>query len=291
MRRFGAYGLYMGSEGVIRLLACGVLAAVGVESVGAYGIVAGFPPMVAIALAVRGQKDLVVDGPEAPWSELTSNLAYLLAGSVLSAALINAGPIAVKLLSTKADETLTGSFLNAVVITRVPLFLFQAVQASLLPKLAGYAGAGQWDEFRVRFRRLMLFVAAIGATAIAGSFVLGPLAMRILFGSEYELGRRTMTMLATAAAGYMVAIGMAQALIALHGHARAALGWAIAMVVLVTTIALGDDLLLRVEVGLVAASIAAAISFGLLLRPLLGRPLTIAEEDLMEAIVDLPLEG
>jgi O-antigen/teichoic acid export membrane protein len=42
-----------------------------------------------------------------------------------------------------------------VLLARVPLFLFQAVQAALLPRLARLAAEGEIDEFRAGFRRLM----------------------------------------------------------------------------------------------------------------------------------------
>ena len=78
----------------------------------------------------------------------------------------------------------------------------------------------------------------------------------MLFDSE--LSRRTLTLLALSSAVYMVALALAQAIIALRGHAWVALGWGAGMAafVLVTAVA-GDDLLLRVELGLIAGSLAA----------------------------------
>ena len=60
----------------------------------------------------------------------------------------------------------------------------------------------------------------------------------------------------------MLALSMAQAVIALHGHATVAIGWAVAVAVFigVTTLA-GHDLLLRVELGLVFGSLAGSLAF------------------------------
>ncbi len=290
MSRFGAYGLYMGGEGIIRMALCVALASVSVKAVGPYGLAVGIPPLIAVAIAVRRERNLYEPGPEAPWSELTSNLGWLLAGSVLAAGLVNAGPIAVTLLATPEEESLAGKFTTSTVIARVPLFLFQAVQASLLPKLAGLVGAGRFHDFHAGLRRLLTAVAGLGVVAVIGAFLIGPLVVRILFGPDYDLGRRNLTMLAASAALYMLAITMSQAIIALHGHARVAIGWAVGVVLFIAVTAMGNDLLLRVEMGLVAGSAAAVLALWLLLRPLLRRGATPDEASIVEAFHDLAIE-
>lgn len=289
--RFRNYAVFMGVDGLFRLLAGGLLVAVGIDAVGPFALVVGLAPMVALACALRGQRDLLEPGPEAPWSELTANLGWLLAGSVFAAGLVNAGPIAVKVLAANdAERQLAGHFLNGLIISRVPLFLFQAVQASLLPKLARLAAAQQYDEFRAGFRKLVTAVAAIGITAVVGSFAIGPFTVRTLFGPEYELERRTLAMLALASAVYMGALALAQALIALHAHAKVAAGWCIGVAAFLVVVALGHDLLLRVELGLVGGSAAALCSFGLALAPRLRSGEQPDTDSLMEALHDLPIE-
>jgi O-antigen/teichoic acid export membrane protein len=160
----------------------------------------------------------------------------------------------------------------------------------LLPKLASLVGAGRVVDFRAGLRRLLTAVSALGVAAIVGAFLIGPLVVRILFGPDYDLGRRNLTMLAASSALYMVAITMSQAIIALHGHARVAIGWAVGVVVFVVVTALGNDLLLRVEMGLVVGSAASVLALWLLLRRLLKRGGVPDEESLTEAFQDLPLE-
>ncbi len=76
--------------------------------------------------------------------------------------------------------------------------------------------------------------------------------------------------MAAASAAYMLALALSQALIALSGHARAALGWLAAIVAMAVIIAMGSDLLLRVELGLVGGSVVAmgmmAVLLGLSIR-------------------------
>ena len=289
--RFGAYGLYMGAEGLLRVIGVVALALLGVDTVGPYGLAVGLPPALAIALAVRRHRPLTEPGPDAPWDELTSNLGWLLGGSVLAALLLNAGPIAVKVLATDAEHDLAGRFFACLVISRVPLFLFQAVQASLLPKLAALAGAGRLDEFHVGFRRLLGVVVGIGVLATVGALAVGPFAVRILFGADYDLGRRTLTMLALASALYMVALTLAQALIALHGHARVVAGWLAGVAGFVVLTAVGRDLLLRVEVGLVAGSAAALAVMAWQLQLRLAGGARPQPGDVLEALHEIPMEG
>ncbi|HRE01460.1 MAG TPA: hypothetical protein PLV68_09175, partial [Ilumatobacteraceae bacterium] len=71
------------------------------------------------------------------------------------AGLVNAGPIAVDLLKGNAQNEAVTTFGYGVLLGRVPLFLFQAVQAALLPRLAGLAVRNELDEFRRGFRKLL----------------------------------------------------------------------------------------------------------------------------------------
>ena len=76
-------------------------------------------------------------------------------------------------------------------------------------------------------------------------------------------------MLAGATAAYMLAMTMAQALIALSGYARVAMGWLAGVVAFAVVTALGSDLLVRVETGLLAGAVVAAAAMAALLTPLL----------------------
>lgn len=270
--RFAPYGVLLGTEGVFRLVAAAALAVVGVETVGPYGLLIGLAPLVSLLVALPRQRGLVTEGPDAPWSELSTALGFLLVGSFLMQLLVNAGPIAVKLLATEGQDELAGRFLAGLVLTRVPLFLFQAVQAALLPKLAGLAASGRRADFRTGLQRLLVVVTGIGLLATLGAFAVGPPLLKLLFTGDFDLGRRDLTMLAAASAGFMLAQALSQALIALEGHARTAFGWFVAITAFVVVTALGDDLLLRVELGLVAGSTAGVVAMSALLISRLRSP-------------------
>jgi O-antigen/teichoic acid export membrane protein len=288
--RFGAYGTLMGSEGVIRMLLCVVVALAGIKAPGVYGFLVGLPVLAAVALSFRHQHNIVQPGPEASWGEITPNLGWLLAGSVFAAFLVNAGPIAANLLATSGQQPLVNQLTTGVIIARVPLFMFQAVQAALLPKLAQLAARGELTEFLRGFRKLMYIVVGVAAAGIVGAFILGPFAVKVLFDSD--ISRRTITLLAAASGIYMAALAMAQAVIALHGHAKVAVGWFVGTVTFVAIAAIPEsDLLLRVELALVLASVAALVAFAVFLRRLVRAGARPDEESLIEALDTLPVES
>ena len=288
--RFRPYSVVIGGEGLVRFLICAGLAVGGVTYAGWYGLALGIAPLVAVLVSFRGQHDLVTDGPDAPWSELSSALGALLVGSVLAMALVNGGPIAMKILAKKDEADLVSRFFTAVIIARIPLFLFQAVQAALLPKLSALASAGRFDEFNKGFRRLVTVIGGAGLIAVVGATIVGPGAIKILYGNEYDLGHRTVGLLAAGSVLFMLAQAMAQAVIALGGHTRMALCWAVSVVTFVVVTAAGHDLYLRVEVGLLAGSAIACLGMAALVAQLVRSGASVHTGDLIEAIHDLSVE-
>ncbi len=285
--RFNGYGIIMGVDGLARIGACVTLWLLGIENVGAYAIAVVGAPLIAVG-AVALRRDLrTEDGPPATFAEITPNLGWLLLGSVMGAALVNAGPLGVDVLATSSEAARVTAFGNGVLLSRVPLFLFQAVQASLLPRLARLAAQGALDEFRHGLSLLLKLVLAVAVLGTAGSFVLGPWALELVYGGG--LDRRTLTLLALASGLYMLALAIAQAVIALHGHRFVAVGWLAAMVTFVVVTSFSsNDLYLRVELGLVAGSTSALLIFMYALRTQFNSGMRPDAELVAEAILDSP---
>ena len=287
--RFRAYALVIGADGVIRILVCVAFAAVGIENPAPYAFAVALSPVVAVAaLGARGTLQ-TEPGPDASWSEVTQNLGWLVVGAVFAAALLNAGPIAANVLGDSDDKELIAQFGYGVLLARIPLFMFQAVQAALLPRLARLAAQGDFVEFINGFRRLMVLVAAIGALGTVGAFAIGSPIVELVF--EADLTGRTMAMLALSSAIYMAAIATAQAVVALRGHAFVAAGWAVAVVTfLVATWLSSDQLFRRIEIGLVVSSLAGLVCFALALRHRLEAGVPAAAGD-VGPLPELPLDG
>ncbi|NND74649.1 MAG: hypothetical protein HKN44_06540 [Ilumatobacter sp.] len=288
--RFRDYAIIMGSDGVVRIVLCVALAVVGITAAGAYGLAVAISPLFAVAFVYRRGGLAAEDGPPAAWAEVTPNLGWLLLGSVFAASLLNAGPIAASLLASDDQDALVTQFSYGVLLARIPLFLFQAVQAALLPRLSRLAARGELDEFRAGLQRLMLVVLAVGAVGTSGAFVLGPWAIEVVY--DASLSGRTLALLAFSSACYMVALATAQAVIALKGHALVALGWGVGVVAfLLGTWLSSDEVFRRVEIGLLASSIGAMLSFGLALRHKLVSGAVPDQDSLMDAITDMPFES
>lgn len=293
--RFRSYAIIMGSDGVVRIILCVALAIIGVTAVGAYGLAVAVAPLLAVIYVYRSGGLATDDGPPASWGEVTPNLGWLLLGSVFAASLLNAGPIAASLLAGDDQDQLVTWFGQGVLLARIPLFLFQAVQAALLPRLSRLAAQGELDEFRSGLKRLMGVVLVVGVVGTSGAFLLGPWALDVVF--EADLSGRTLAVLAFSSACYMVALATAQAVIALKGHALVAAGWAIGALVFVLAVFVfgtafsNDEVFRRVEVGLLASSVSAMLAFGLALRSKLASGVVPDQGSIMDAITDMPFES
>ena len=274
--RFGDYAVYFGTEGLLRAgVGIGFLV-VGVSAAGWYGLTIGLVPFVALAAALVRPRQLLTPGPPSRAGELTSALGALLAASLFTALLLNAGPIAIELLATDDESDEAGRFLAGLVIARVPLFLFQAVQASLLPRLALHAGAREWVELQDSLRRLVIAVSGLAVTATVVAWAIGPEVVELFFGAEFALGHRDLGLLALSSGLFMVGVALGQALIALGSAGRMSLGWAAGVATFVVVTALGDDLYLRVQLGLVAGTAVVVATLAVLVRARLGTELRAA---------------
>jgi O-antigen/teichoic acid export membrane protein len=269
---------------------CLLLAAIGITSAGPYGLAVGLAPLLAVGfVGARGHLN-TDEGPRATWQEVTPNLGWLLVGSVFAAALLNAGVVAANLLADEDERELVTQFAYGVLLARVPLFMFQAVQAALLPRLSRLAARNELVEFRSGLRRLTWIVVGVGVVGTTGAFLLGPFVIERFYGAE--LGGRTLAMLALSSACYMMALATAQAVIALRGHALVALGWAAGFVTFVIVVAIaGDQLFRRIEIALLASSIVAMVAFGLALRHRFAVGAVPSGASVMEAITDMPFEA
>ena len=289
--RFGPYGTMMGSEGLVRFAMCVALFVTGVGTAGLYGLALAIPPFFAIAIALRGQRRLLLPGPEAPYSELSTALGWLLLGSVLAQTLSYAAFLGVVLLAEPGQQDEVGKFITGLFVARILILLFQAVQAALLPKLARLTGGGRHDDFRSGLLKLVLIVLGLAVIGVIGAATLGPWAGQLLFGAEnFVLGSTDLALLTGGSGAFILALTLAQGLIALRGYAPAAMAWIAGIVGFVAVTALGNDLFLRVELGFLCGSLLAAAVMGLLLLVRLRSGVPEELDQLVEVIEHEPLE-
>jgi O-antigen/teichoic acid export membrane protein len=185
------------------------------------------------------------------------------------------------------------AFVSGFLLARVPIILFQAVQAALLPKLARLAGAGQHEDFRSGLRKLVLIVVGVGVIGVVGGLTLGPWACELFFNKVIE--RQDLALLAAGSGMFILALTLAQALIALMGHAKATFSWgvgiAVGAIALVAMSTADVELFLRVELAYLFASAGCAVVMAVLLARQIhaGVPAESVER-LFDAIEHEPLE-
>jgi O-antigen/teichoic acid export membrane protein len=287
--RFGAYSRFFSIDGISRVALAGLLAVIGVKAAGGYGLVLAITPFIGVLAALVGQKRLMEPGPEAPWSELTAKLGWLLLGTVCISLVVQAGTIAVDILATPDQADAAGVFLNGLTTARIPLFLFQAILASLLPKLSRLASHGHFDEFTAQLKKLVGLILGVGVITTALAALLGPAFIAIVYKSPDALTSRDLALLAAAFILIMATICLDQALIALNGHSRMAVGWLVSFGVFVGVTAVGGtDLYLRVELGLLSAAAVAFAWMSAFLAERLRHHATYHAVDEAEALAEIP---
>jgi O-antigen/teichoic acid export membrane protein len=164
---------------------------------------------------------------------------------------------------TADDAAVAGFVFNVLLIARAPLQLFQAVQGSLLPHLAGLEARAGRDEARRAVRITVLAIAGFAAAVAIGLIALGPWVMDLLFDDGATYGRWGLALVALGMGFHLMAGTLNQAALARDDAPRAAAAWVVAAVVFVLWLLVPavDDPVLRAEVGYFGA---AALLCGLL---------------------------
>ena len=168
--------------------------------------------------------------------------------------LLNAAVIAVDI--TAQDARAAGYAFNVLLIARAPLQLFQAIQGSLLPHLAGLEATAGREQFSRAIRVTVLAIAAFAGAVAVGLLVLGPFAMDLLFGGSHDYGRFGLALIAVGMGAHLIAGTLNQAALARDRAGRAAAGWltaAAAFVGWMASPAVADPLL-RTEIGYAGAA-------------------------------------
>lgn len=273
--RFRSYGILLGAEGVYRVVFCAALAIAHVASPGPYGLALVAGSFAAVITAVSRERGLLAHGSHSSNAEVTTALGSLLLASLATQFMFNGGTVVVQLLASPSEQRAAGTFLNGRVLAFVPLFLFQAVTAALLPRLSALHSRAALAEFQRTLLRLLLFVAVLGLVATAGAFALGPSVLRLVFGPNFLLSRQDLALLAASSTSLMAAQALGQGLIARSNYRGVVAGWLAGVVAFFAVVFAVQPLLLRVELGLVVGGVAAAVVLAAL-QPSLWRVPEIA---------------
>jgi O-antigen/teichoic acid export membrane protein len=190
--------------------------------------------------------------------------AVWVSGIMLSEqALLNAAVLTVD--ATSSDPALAGIVFNVLLIARAPLQLFQAIQTSLLPHLAGLEATAGHEAFSRAIRTTVLAIVSFAAVVMAGLFLVGPFTLRhVLFGQNAVYHRFGLLLIGAGMGLHLISGALNQAALARDRARAAATCWLICAAAFVGWMflpAIGNQLL-RAEVGYAGATglLAAALT-------------------------------
>jgi len=264
LNRFSGYGTQLGIDGSMRVVLSVGLALADVHSPTAYGLILTAAPLLSAVCTVRPTLRGLGAGSPIPWPVMCRGLGMLIGSSLLAQSVVNVAVIDVDLLAP-GRPAVVGALLAAMVLARVPIFVFASLQAALLPGLASAAAAGDFGRFRWLLGRASAAVAALGLAGGILAAVFGPWLGPLLFGVQHVLHWSDFALLAFGTACYMLALVLGQGAIALNKHRDQLLSWVAGGVVLVTVTLLPGDVSLRVEFAYAASSLTVLVLLGLVL--------------------------
>ena len=248
-QRFGLYGGLVLLESCSRCLFA-LAVAIGIASgQGAVALGIAAAPLVSLLVIPWAIERRGTGGEPGSMREGAGFAGAVLLIMVAEQALLNGPVIAVD--AAAADAALAGFVFNVLLITRAPLQLFQAIQTSLLPHLSGIVASGGGPELRHAIRVTVLSIAGFTAAVVIGLGAIGPWAMGVLFGGDYDYERVGLMLVGLGMGFHLTAGTLNQAALARRRGAQAAAAWlasaALFLVWLLVTPL--DDLLLAVEIG------------------------------------------
>lgn len=210
-------------DGVLRLAAVIVALALGGDSVAlSWAIVLPFPLALAIVLPFvvgRVRREASV---EASYRLLAAHSAQLVLASAATAALVSGVPLLLHLALPGVARGTLAPILLALTLTRAPIVIpLLALQSYLVVRFR--------DGGSRPANRFALLVLAAGLVLAVIAALVGPLALRAVFGADYAIGALAIGLI-VGSSGELAAMSvLAAALIARGAHRGNTASWALAI--------------------------------------------------------------
>jgi O-antigen/teichoic acid export membrane protein len=179
-----------------------------------------------------------------------SGFAVAVVGIMLAEQTLMNAPVLV--VNQTSGRALAGFVFNVLLIVRAPLQLFQAIQTSILPHLAGLEARESAAEFHRAIKITILAIVAFAGAVSIGLLLVGPPVMTAVLGDKgFHYGRVGLALVGLGMGFHLVSGTLNQAALA-RGRARtASIAWLLCALLFVVFIALptitGE--VTRVEVG------------------------------------------
>lgn len=262
--RFAAYGAQLASDGLLRVATAVALGITGAHSPVMFALVLTVAPLGSAAVTARPLWRELRPGPPIAWRRLCRGLGLLIGSSLLAQVVVNVAVINARLLSP-GNVAVVAALLAAMILARVPLFIFASLQASLLPGLASAVAVDQLARFRGLLLRASAVVAGLGLAGGAAAVIAGPRLIQVLFAAHPVLGPADFAWLASGTLLYMLAMVLGQGAMALARHRDQLIAWAVGAAVLALVTMAPGGVKVRVEAAYALSSLAVCLGLILVL--------------------------
>jgi O-antigen/teichoic acid export membrane protein len=218
--------------------------------------------------AVRAEGVAAADSVDIPSGTVDSTQApmgWLIVGAVLAQVLVNAPPVLARVLA-RSDPAVVGHLQAGLLLARVPLFMFAAIQAVLLPSMAALVARRQLVALRRQIRAVSVAVAVVMSATIVLMGLVGTSIVKILFGDSFQLPGVTIALLSAGTAFFMLAGVSSSAVLAIGRFRAAAMAWGAGAAVMGGFTLLPLGVVARLVVGFAAGSVVSFALMAVLVR-------------------------
>lgn len=264
VRWFGGYGLLLLSDGAVRVAIALPLVFVASPAVAAAAVaLAAWGGAVAPFLSRhRGALRRLRAGATPTELHVGEAMRFGLPAVAIAGSeqvLISGGPLLVLIAGGSNAARDAGVVFAATLLLRAPVFLFQGVQASLLPSLTTFEARGHHAEARRATVVTASILAAFAGMVALAALVGGPLVMSLLYGDEFSVTSVDLAILALGIGGFLAAGTFCQALLARARTGIAAGCWLSGAVLFVAAeLLLSGPVMHRVCLAFAVGSLLAA---------------------------------
>lgn len=262
----GPYAMVVLLEAAIRVVPAALLLALAVQ------------PSVALALAAvvlgcfgwlvyarTAARAVDPSGPRQHWGAVVRGLALLAGANALSSLVLTAFPTLVT--AVLGEQPGLAVLFAVVTLSRVPLVLIAPLQAMVVPIAVEYLHGGRGRDLAALQVKGGFLGMAAGLLLAAGGYVLGPWAVRLFMGPQYEASPVVVATTFAASAVMALALLQAAVFIALERYSLVAITWGVAVLVAVSALYLAPGTPAdRALTAFVVATLAGYSTSGLLLR-------------------------
>jgi O-antigen/teichoic acid export membrane protein len=253
MARFQVYSRQLGWDGVLRIVLSAGLALFAIRSAALFGLILAIAPLVATLAVARPVRAMSLPGPASDARELGRGVAPLLISMLLGQFALNSAVVGARLLAPE-QTSLTAALLSALILIRIPVFIYSAIQASLLSGLAASAALRETDKLYRMVRHAAAIVTLLMLVCGIPAIAVGPWLIHTLFRAPAALSWVDFAILCAGTLAYLLSLILGQAAISLHRHKEQMYAWIAGAVTLVVITVIPGVVRLRVEWAYAAAT-------------------------------------